>query len=287
MTRPLQEGKMFYKNGWYEPLAGYDFSDFPKNAMSVATFGTKTYLVPLVTEWQVLYYRKDLFKKAGIKVPDHLRRARSRGKEAQRSRDGVAGFASRGKGAAAVTQMSSYVYNYGGLYLDKGKAVFNSKPALDAIRFYGKMLGNYGPQGVDVHVLGEHHAALPGRQGRHVDRRLGLLRPDRRSGQDRRSPRRIVGIANFPAGPKENTPSSSSPGAWPSPSSPRTRTLAMKFLDLGDQQGPGQARHARQHHDGPHLGLGRQGGPREGQSRPRRHPRLRRQERLSPTTGPT
>src|SRR5512135_1731590 len=29
MTRPLQEGKMFSKNGWYEPLTGLDFSDYP------------------------------------------------------------------------------------------------------------------------------------------------------------------------------------------------------------------------------------------------------------------
>ena len=42
MTRPLQEGKMFYKNGWYEPLTSYDFSDYPKNVMSVATFGTRS-----------------------------------------------------------------------------------------------------------------------------------------------------------------------------------------------------------------------------------------------------
>jgi hypothetical protein len=36
--------------------------------------------------------------------------------------ENVAGFASRGKGAAAVTQVSSYIYNYGGQYLDKGMA---------------------------------------------------------------------------------------------------------------------------------------------------------------------
>ena len=35
MTRPLQEGKMFYKNGWYEPLTGFDFSDYPKNVFPV------------------------------------------------------------------------------------------------------------------------------------------------------------------------------------------------------------------------------------------------------------
>lgn len=146
MTRPLQEGKMFYKNGWYEPIQSYDFSDYPANAMEVAKFGNKPYLVPLVTEWQVLYYRIDLFKKAGIAVPtnfDELEKAAKALKTAD-----VAGFASRGKGAAAVTQLSSYVYNYGGRYLEKGKAVFDSKEALEAIRFYGKMLANYGPAGV-------------------------------------------------------------------------------------------------------------------------------------------
>ena len=50
MTRPLQEGKMFYKNGWYEPLTTYDYSDYPASAMGVAKFGSKPYLVPLVTE---------------------------------------------------------------------------------------------------------------------------------------------------------------------------------------------------------------------------------------------
>ncbi|MFA6733049.1 MAG: extracellular solute-binding protein, partial [Sphaerochaeta sp.] len=29
MTRPLQEGLMFIKNGWYEGLDKYDFSDYP------------------------------------------------------------------------------------------------------------------------------------------------------------------------------------------------------------------------------------------------------------------
>ena len=71
MTRPLQEGKLFNKNGWSEPL-NMDFSDYPKNVMSVATFGGKVYIVPLVTEWQVLYYRKDLFQKAGLKVPTNF-----------------------------------------------------------------------------------------------------------------------------------------------------------------------------------------------------------------------
>ncbi len=94
----------------------------------------------------MLYYRKDLFQKAGLKVPTNFTELEAAARKL--NSESVAGIASRGKGAAAVTQLSSYVYNYGGLYLDKGTAVFDSKPAVDAIRFYGKLLGNYGPKGV-------------------------------------------------------------------------------------------------------------------------------------------
>jgi multiple sugar transport system substrate-binding protein len=203
MTRPLQEGKMFYKNGWYEPLASYDFSDYPKNVMSVSTFGTRTYIVPLVTEWQVLYYRKDLFAAAGLKVPanfDELEAAAKR-----MNSDAVAGFASRGKGAAAVTQLSSYVYNFGGLYLDNGVAVFDSKPAVDAIRFYGRINGTYGPKGV-TSMSWENIMPLfqAGKVAMWTDASVFLgqiIDPSKTQlGADK------VGIANFPAGPKTNSP---------------------------------------------------------------------------------
>ena len=72
MTRPLQEGKLFAKNNWFEPLAGYDFADYPATAMSVSTYGGKPSIVPLVTEWQVLFYRKDLLAAAGLKVPTNF-----------------------------------------------------------------------------------------------------------------------------------------------------------------------------------------------------------------------
>ena len=205
MTRPLQEGKMFYKNGWYAPLAGYDFSDLPKNAMNVATFGSKVYLVPLVTEWEVLYYRKDLFQKAGVKVPTTFAELEAAAKKLNDPANGVAGFASRGKGAAAVTQMSSYVYNYGGLYLDKGKAVFNSKPALDAVKYYGRMLGTYGPQGV-TSMSWENIMPLfqAGKVAMWTDASVfyGQIVDPAKS----QIPAESVGIATFPAGPKQNTP---------------------------------------------------------------------------------
>jgi multiple sugar transport system substrate-binding protein len=203
MTRPLQEGKMFYKNGWYEPLAKMDFSDYPKNVMSVASFGGTPYLVPLVTEWQVLYYRKDLLAAAGLKVPENFIELEAAAKKL--NSDAVAGIASRGKGAAAVTQLSSYVYNYGGLYLDQGKAVFDTAPAIEAIRYYGKLLGNYGPRGVTSmsweNIMPLFQAGKVAMwtdasvfYGQIVDPAKTQVAADK------------VGIANFPAGPKMNSP---------------------------------------------------------------------------------
>lgn len=203
MTRPLQESKMFYKNGWYLPLGSYDFSDFPKNALSVVTFGPKTYVVPIVTEWQVLYYRIDLLKKAGIAVPTTLAELEAAAKKLN-SAD-VAGIASRGKGAAAVTQLSSYVYNHGGAYLSKGKAVFDSKEALEGIKYYGRLLGTYGPAGITAmswdNIMPLFQA---GKIAMWTDASVfyGQIIDPAKS----QVPQENVGIANLPAGPKGNHP---------------------------------------------------------------------------------
>jgi multiple sugar transport system substrate-binding protein len=227
MTRPLQEGKMFQKNGWYEPLMAYDFSDYPKNVMSVATFGSRTYIVPLVTEWQVLYYRKDLFAAAGLKVPANFAELEAAAKRL--NSDDVAGFASRGKGAAAVTQLSSYVYNYGGLYLDKGVAVFDSKPAVDAMRFYGRMNGTYGPKGVTA-MSWENIMPLfqAGKVAMWTDASVfygQIVDPAKTQlGADK------VGIANFPAGPKTNSPFIVSSWGMAIAKQSKKKDLAMQFL---------------------------------------------------------
>jgi multiple sugar transport system substrate-binding protein len=228
MTRPLQEGKMFHKNGWYEPLTAYSFADYPKNVMSVVTFGSRSYIVPLVTEWQVLYYRKDLLAAAGLKVPatfDELEAA------AQKlNSEAVAGFASRGKGAAAVTQLSSYVYNFGGLYLDKGVAVFDSKPAIDAIRYYGRLDGTYGPKGVTSmsweNIMPLFQAGKVAMwtdasvfYGQIIDPAKTQLSADK------------VGIANLPAGPKASSPFIVTSWGMAVAKQSKKKDLALKFLD--------------------------------------------------------
>lgn len=203
MTRPLQEAKMFYKNGWYKPLTGYDFSDFPKNALSVVSFGSKTYTVPIVTEWQVLYYRIDLLQKAGIKVPTTLAELEAAARKL--NTPDVAGIASRGKGNAGVTQLSSFIYNYGGLFLNKGKAAFNTREALEGIRYYGRLIGTYGPAGVTAmswdNIMPLFQA---GKVAMWTDASVfygNIIDPTKSQ-----VPKESVGIANIPAGPKGSHP---------------------------------------------------------------------------------
>jgi multiple sugar transport system substrate-binding protein len=226
MTRPLQEAKMFYKNDWNEPLT-MDFADYPKNVMSVVTFGGKVYIVPLVMDWEVIYYRKDLFQKAGVKVPTNFTELEAAARKL--NSDGVAGIASRGKGAAAVTQLSSYVYNYGGLYLDKGVAVFDSKPAVDAIRFYGKLLSNYGPKGVTA-MSWENILPLfqAGKIAMWTDTAVfyGQVVDPAKTQVAAAN----VGIANFPAGPKMNTPYFATAWGMAVAKQSKNKDLAMRFL---------------------------------------------------------
>jgi multiple sugar transport system substrate-binding protein len=228
MLRPLQEGKMFNRNGWLESLSKYDFSDFPKNMMSVATFGGVPQIVPIVTEWEVLYYRKDVLEKAGLGVPKTLVELEAAAKKV--NSENMAGFASRGKGAAAVTQMSSFVYNYGGLYLDKGVAVFNSKPTLDAIRFYGKIVGTYGPKGV-TSMSWENILPLfqAGKIAMWTDASVffGQLVDPAKSQVAAEN----VGIADFPAGLKKNTPYLAVAWGIAVANQSKHKDLAMKFLE--------------------------------------------------------
>jgi multiple sugar transport system substrate-binding protein len=203
MTRPLQEGLLFMKNGWYSPLEKYNFSDYPQSTIDIGAQNGTNYIVPLVTEWEVLYYRKDLMKAAGLEVPTTLDELEYAAK--MLNKDGVAGIASRGKGAAGVTQMSSYVYNFGGRYLEDGHAVFDSPEAMEAIRYYGRINGMYGPQGITSmsweNIMPNFQA---GKVAMWTDASVfygTVIDPEKSV-----VPKEDVGVAAFPSGPKANNP---------------------------------------------------------------------------------
>ena len=203
MTRPLQEILLFRKNNWVAPLNGYDFSDYPPNTVEIGRENDNFYVVPLIVEWQVLYYRKDLFQAAGLNVPVNFDELESAARIL--NRDGVAGFGSRGAGSPSVTQISSFIYNYGGRFIENGIAVFDSPQAVDAIRLYGQLLGVSGPQSVNTMSWNQLITLFQaGRLAMWTDASVfygQLIDP-----QFTRIPAENIGVAKLPRGPAADEP---------------------------------------------------------------------------------
>ncbi|TBL76531.1 ABC transporter substrate-binding protein [Paenibacillus thalictri] len=155
MYRPPQEGKLFFKNGWIQPLddfvkkdPSYDIADFSPSSIGSTTVDGKLAGIPVYTESQILYYRKDLLEKANIPVPKTLDELDAAIKKLHDPGNGLYGFVARGQRAAAVTQLSSFLFSEGADFTKDGKATVNTAEAVKAFGMYGSWLKDYGPPGV-------------------------------------------------------------------------------------------------------------------------------------------
>ncbi|MEV0398110.1 ABC transporter substrate-binding protein [Polymorphospora rubra] len=159
MYRPLQEGRLFAENGYLADLtdkaegsADFDFADFQETPVGATTHEDKLVGIPIITEQQVLYYRKDLLEKSGFTAPPAtLDELKAQATKIQADNPGVAGFVARTGKAAAVTQFSSFLYSFGGDFVDaSGKATVNTPAAKQAYAFYGGLLRENGPANVST-----------------------------------------------------------------------------------------------------------------------------------------
>ncbi len=244
MTRPLQEGKLFAKNKYYEFLdsylknktdASWDWKDFPASTVDAVTFQNQVYSVPIVTEWQTLFYRKDLFQQAGIAVPKTLDQLMAAAKALNNPAKDTYGIVSRGQRGAAVTQFSSYLYNLGGDFIVNGRAAFNSPAALSAFKFYGEMLGKYGPPGVTNMSWPQAQALFAsGKVAMWTDASTliaGLLDASKSQVADK------LGVAPFPAGPDGNHAYMVVPWALAMGSQGTNKDAAWSFLKWASSKG--------------------------------------------------
>ncbi|CAM4110765.1 sugar ABC transporter substrate-binding protein [Paenibacillus alkaliterrae] len=155
MYRPLQEAKLFFKNGWIQPLDDYakkdddyDFNDFSKAAVGSNTVDGKLTGIPIITEQHILYYRKDLLQKAGIPVPKTMDELIEAAKKLHDPKNEMYGFAARGQLSALVSQISSFMYSEGGEFMQGDKATLNTQESIKGMATYATLLKDYGPPGV-------------------------------------------------------------------------------------------------------------------------------------------
>ncbi|HEY3368099.1 MAG TPA: sugar ABC transporter substrate-binding protein [Symbiobacteriaceae bacterium] len=239
MQRPLQEAKLFGKNGWYADLntfvkdakstpADYDINDFFPGAMLTENVGGKLVGIPLITEQEILYYRKDLFAAAGLQVPKTLTELKAAAAKLTTADKTQFGIVMRGKGNPAVTQFSSFLYSQGGDFIKDGKFVIDSPEAISAFKIYGELLSKYGPPG-ELNMEWPQAAAVfaAGQAAMWVDANslyLNVTAPDKTKIGDK------VGYAQFPAGDKGSAPYSVTSWGLSVAASSKKQAAAWEFI---------------------------------------------------------
>ncbi|MGP3919657.1 ABC transporter substrate-binding protein [Nonomuraea sp. 10N515B] len=239
MYRPLQEGRLFAKNKYLDDLsdqvksnATWDFSDFQAGPVEATTHEGKPVGVPIITEQEVLYYRKDLLAKAGLSAPpktlDELKAAAAKIKAAEPD---IAGFVARTGKSPAVTQFSSFLYSFGGDFVDgSGKAAVNSDAAKQAFAYYGGLIKDSGPANVSTD-MGWPEAMAIFTQGKAAfyTEANSLYKNATDPAKSKVSDQ--VGFAPFPAGPSGSKPYNIPSWALGINSSSENQANAWKFIE--------------------------------------------------------
>jgi len=153
------EAPLFAKSGWLENLStqfiakqpSYDASDLlPPIAKSLSYKGD-LYAVPFYGESSMLYYRKDMFTKAGLTMPDHPTWAQVQGFAAKLNQPGkVSGICLRGLAGWGdnMAALDTVINTFGGEWYDTNwKAQLTSPAVTQAVNFYVNMVKSYGEPG--------------------------------------------------------------------------------------------------------------------------------------------
>jgi multiple sugar transport system substrate-binding protein len=158
MSLMAQEGLRFYRDGFLEDLwpyiedpsmtsSDYDFDDFADGPIQANEIDGQLLAVPIDQQLQMLFYRRDVLQELNLELPQTMEELEELA-QAIDSAGGPRAFTSRGRSSDAVTQFTTYLYSFGGEYIDaSGNPAFDSPEAIEAFEFYGRMIREYGPPG--------------------------------------------------------------------------------------------------------------------------------------------
>lgn len=187
LTIGSYETPIWARRDWLTPLdqlgASYDVDDLLKPVREGLSQNGKLYAVPFYAESSMLYYRRDLFEKAGITVPEQPTYPQI-GEWASKIHDpanGVYGVCLRGKPGWGENMgfLSTLVNTFGGRWFDMNwQPTINTPAWKDAVGFYVDLLNKYGPPGASSNGFNENLALFStGKCGMWVDATVaaGLL----------------------------------------------------------------------------------------------------------------
>lgn len=178
LTIGSYETPIWARRDWLRPLnlpASYDVNDLLKPVRQGLSNDGKLYAVPFYAESSMLYYRKDLFEKAGITVPEQptYPQIKEWANKIHNPQNGVYGMCLRGKPGWGENMafLSTLVNTYGGQWFDmQWNPTINTPAWKAAIGYYVDLMQNYGPPGASSNGFNENLALFStGKCGMWVD----------------------------------------------------------------------------------------------------------------------
>ncbi len=168
MTIGTYETPIWGKKAWLDRLdddlpASYDLDDVLKPIRDGLSYEGKVFALPFYGESSFTFYRKDLFQKAGVTMPerptydDIAKFAKATTDRA----NGVSGICLRGKPGWGenMAYVDTLVNTFGGRWFDeKWKPQLTSPEWKEAIHFYVDIMKKYGPPGASSNGHNENRA---------------------------------------------------------------------------------------------------------------------------------
>ena len=167
MTIGSYEAPIWGKQGWLTTLndlgADYDYNDVLPQVKAGLSVQDKLYAVPFYAESSFTFYRKDLFEKAGLTMPDkptYSQLEQFADKLTDKS-TGVYGMCLRGKPGWGENMafLTTAVNAFGGEWFDmKWQPQLTSEPWKEAVGWYLKVMKKDGPPGATANGHNENRA---------------------------------------------------------------------------------------------------------------------------------
>ena len=156
MIMPGNSLSEYHARGWVEPLDPYieradpelNLEDFYPSALAAGMRDGLQFSLPVLLETSILAYNKRLFETYAVEVPTTMQELEAAARTIfERSEGRVFGITMRGRGAAATSQWADFMHSFGTDWVDaRGRAALASPAAISALRYYGRLLREYGPR---------------------------------------------------------------------------------------------------------------------------------------------
>ncbi|MEL7354734.1 MAG: sugar ABC transporter substrate-binding protein [Cyanobacteria bacterium J06649_5] len=187
LTIGAYEAPIWAKRGWLKPLddlpADYNVDDLITPIRQGLSQDDTLYALPFYGESSMLYYRRDLFEKAGITVPEKptYEQVEQWASKVHDPNNDVYGMCLRGKPGWGENMafLTTMVNTFGGQWFDMDWQPQLDTPAWkNAVDYYVNILNEYGPPGASSNGFNENLALFStGKCGMWIDATVaaGLL----------------------------------------------------------------------------------------------------------------